>query len=550
MADWNTQKFAMPMFNAWVPERIRPWIYLLLAFSFQLSGGVYFAGIQHMVGATSLMREDLQMVAMCGVVGVNMPFPFLFRYKLRFTNKQLLINAALVIAACNLLCLWLLDSTAHHSSLIQDLRLPLLCLVSFVAGYFKLCGTFECFSNIRLWLSPKQDFGVFLPSMYIIILAAAPASNWIALQLTAWLGSWQLMHWFMAGLMLAVVLVQVVLCHGFRFMKPLPLVSLDYLGMLLWSAAMLEVIWLFTYGEYYNWWQSPLWRGVLVSLPATILMAVHRMLRIRHPYLDKLVFRSWRLVPILGMFFVAEVMNATPHALQNTLTGGVLRFGWTTTAGLYLFEVVGAVTGSVFTILWAGGNVNLGSEATPRWGILPRLGFKYTRLLCVGFACLLLYQVLMYFYVSPTLNIERLWLPTVLRTFGYAIFFSTMTLYLKDLIEFPTFFHALTVSGFIRNGVGESVCSGLYSFGLRHQIADTLSSGQFRGDMVQVLMISVKQMFGLMSIVGLVTLLLMLLYDVQPVRSTMRRMRPMQYLLRTMSRQLRHDAKMRRLAAQ
>lgn len=554
MTDWNNQKFQMPMFNAWVPEAMRPWIYVLFASLFQLSGGVYFANIQHMVGASSLMREDLQMIAMFGVVGVNMPFPFLFRYKLRFTNKQLLINAALVIAACNLVCLWLLQPRLSffniQLSIIEDLRVPLLCLVSFVAGYFKLCGTFECFSNIRLWLSPKQDFGIFLPSMYIIILAAAPASNWAALQLAEYVGSWQLMHWLMVGLMLWVVLVQVVMCHGFRFMKPLPLVSLDYLGMLLWSAVMLEVIWLFTYGEYYNWWQSTLWQKVLIALPATLAMAVHRMRRVRHPYIDKLVFGSWRLVPILGMFFVAEVMNATPHALQNTLTGGVLHFGWTTTADLYLFEVVGSAWGCVFTILWAGGSVNLGSQATPRWGPLPRLGLKYTRLLTVGFAALLLYQVMMYFCVSPVLNIERLWLPTVLRTFGYAIFFSTMTLYLKDLIEFPTFFHALTVSGFIRNGVGESVCSGFYSFGLRRQIADTLSNGQFRGDMSQVLMIAVKQMYGLMCVVGLITLLLMLLYDVQPVRSTMRRMQPMQFIMRTLGRQLRHDAKMRRLAEQ
>lgn len=143
MAGWNpNQKFSMPMFNPWVPERVPPWIYVLFALFFQLFGGIYFSSMQQMVGATSLMREDIQLVAMCGVVGVNMPFPFLFRYKLRFTNQQLLINAALVIAVCNILCLYVT-------------WLPALCAISYIAGFFKLCGTFECFSNIRLWLSPK-----------------------------------------------------------------------------------------------------------------------------------------------------------------------------------------------------------------------------------------------------------------------------------------------------------------------------------------------------------------------------------------------------------
>ena len=505
------QKFTMPMFNPWVPEPVRPWIYVLFALFFQLSGGIYFANMPQMMGVTGLMREDIQFIAMCGVVGVNMPFPFLFRYKLRFTNQQLLINAAVVIAVCNILCLYVES-------------LPLLCAISYIAGFFKLCGTFECFSNIRLWLSPKQDFGIFLPSMYIIILGAMPGSNWIAQQLTSAFDSWQMMHWFMVGLMLIVVLVIFTLTHPWRMMpKPLPLVSLDWLGCLLWSAVMLEVIWLFTYGEYYNWQDAEVWRLVLWALPITLLVCIGRMTHIRHPYLDPSVWLHWRLIPILAMFFVAEVMNATPHALQNTLTGAVLHWGQTTTSQLYFFELAGYVLGCVFTILWG--------KETPRWGFMPRMGFKYTQLLSVGFACLLTTQVLMYFYISPTLNIERLWLPTALRTFGYGIFFSTMTIYLKDLIEFPTFFHALTVSGFIRNGVGESVCSGLYSYGLRHQIADTLNRG-LHTDFQSILMVAVKEMYGLMCLVGTATLLLMLLYDVQPVRSTMKKMMPLRKIAR------------------
>ena len=223
---WNpNQKFAMPMFNPWVPERVRPWIYLLFALFFQLSGGVYFASLQQMVGATGLLREDIQLVAMFGVVGVNMPFPFLFRYKLRFTNQQLLINAALVIAACNLLCMWLIDGD------FGEWRLPLLCAVSYIAGYFKLCGTFECFSNVRLWLSPKQDFGIFLPTIYIIILLAMPLSNWIDLWLIIAFDSWQLMHWLTVGLMLVIVFVIYTSTHGWRMMPhQVPLISLDWLG--------------------------------------------------------------------------------------------------------------------------------------------------------------------------------------------------------------------------------------------------------------------------------------------------------------------------------
>ena len=506
MAEWNNQKFAMPFFRDFIPEAIRPWIYLLFAFFFQLSGGVYFALTSQMMGSTSLMREDIQMIAMFGVVGVNMPFPFLFRYKLRFTNRQLLINAAVVIAVCNILAMY-----------IQSV--PLLCAVSFIAGYFKLCGTFECFSNIRLWISPKQDFGVFLPTIYIIILMAMPASNWMAQQLTFACGSWHAMHWMMVALMAFVILVVYTCTRDWRFMKPLPLVSLDWLGMFLWSAVMLEAIWLFTYGEYYNWTDSNLWCAVLTALPVTLAVTIQRMVNIRHPYLEPQLFHHLRMLPILGMFFVAEVMNATPHVMQNTLTGGILHWGYTTTSQFYLFEWMGYAAGCAFTIFWH-----------------RPLHRKYTELLTVGFSALLLHQVMMYFQVSPDLPVERFWLPTFLRTFGYAIFFATMTLYLKDLIAFPTFFMALTVSGFVRNGVAESMCSGFYGYGLRHQITETMSRGM-QSDISNILMIGVKQMYGSICIIGTIVLLLMLLYNVQPVRSTMQKMPHMKVLARIVKRQ-------------
>ena len=328
------------------------------------------------------------------------------------------------------------------------------------------------------------------------------------------------MHWFMVVLMLLVVLVIYTMTHGWRMIPHVvPLISLDWLGCFLWSAAMLEVIWLFTYGEYYNWWDSPVWINVLLALPVTLLMCIGRMTHIRHPYIDPMVFPHWRIIPILGMFFVAEVMNATPHALQNALTGGVLHWGYTTTNQLYVFEFLGYIGGAAFTIFWH-----------------RPLHQKYTRLLTLGFFCLLMYQVIMYFQISPVVTIERLWFPTFLRTFGYAIFFATMTLYLKDLIEFPTFFHALTVSGFIRNGVAESMCSGVYNYGMRHQIADTLSRG-LHADFTSVLLVSIKEMYGIMCIVGAAVLLMMMAYDVQPVRSTMQRMPKLKKLVKIIYRQ-------------
>lgn len=483
----------MPMFNGFVPQGIRPWLYVLFAFAFQLSGGMYASALQHVAGDLSLMREDVLMIILCGVVGVNMPFPFLFRFKFRFTNRQLLLASALVVAACNVACL------CTESVLV-------LCVLSYVAGFFKLCGTFECMSNIQLWMTPKRDFTIFFPLLYCIVLGDMSLSPWLTDKFTYVFQSWHAMHWFMASLMLLVALLVYTMTHNFRFMKPLPLVSLDWFGCLLWSALMIEIIFLFNYGEFYNWWDGLPFRAVACSVPPTAWLAIQRMRHIRHPYIAPGAWMYKRLVPLLALFAVVELIGATPKVIQGALTGTVLRFDWTDTTEFYIVEWCGTIAGCLGVLLW-----------------VKVLRQKFTRLLTVGMAAMLCYEVMVYFLVSPGVNKELLYLPIWLRTFGNAIFFTTLTIYLEELMPFQHFFMGLTMVGMIRNGLMETVCSGLYSFALRHQVADNMARATGY-DGFQALMVSLKQLGGLTCILCSVVLAVFLLWDVQPVRATLKKM--------------------------
>ncbi len=140
--------FSMPMYREWVPRmgaQTDPSVALCADGTDVSALGLHLfrcclADYWH--HRSDARRRDVHR-NMCSVVGVNMPFPFLFRYKFRFTNRQLLLTSALVIMACNLLAL-------------QTTFMPLLCVLSFLAGFFKLCGTFECMSNIQLWMATSR----------------------------------------------------------------------------------------------------------------------------------------------------------------------------------------------------------------------------------------------------------------------------------------------------------------------------------------------------------------------------------------------------------
>lgn len=492
--------FAMPMVKDFIPKKLRPWLYLACAIVFQLANTVYMGSASQLMGTTGLMREDVAFIALCGEVGVAMPFPVLFRLKFRYTNRSLELFAVSGMAVCILLSLALYNFTdATHT-------LPLLCVLSFVCGYLKLMATFEIMSNIQLWMTPRRDFRIFFPLLYIVVLGDISAGSWVSTQLTYYCGSWQAMLWFEVALLLCVLLFFWCCTRHFRFMKPLPFISIDWLGCLLWSAMLLELIWLFHYGEYYNWGDSRLWRGVVIALAVTVVFTVNRMRHIRHPYLDPRAFRYKTLWPIMGMFAVAEIMNATPQVLQGSFTGSIEHWGMMTTAPLFLVTIFGNITGCVFC-LW--------------WMKLTRQ--PYTRLLTIGFAFLLCYQVAMYFMVYPGLTFASLLVPTFLRSFGYTIFFVTMTLYLEELMPFQHFFMGLTICGFIRNGLLSTITQGVYSYLLRFHVMDNLVSAHpYTPEMS--LLTGIKQLFGVTCLGGSFFLLLLMLWHVSPVRSTLKRL--------------------------
>lgn len=133
------------------------------------------------------------------------------------------------------------------------------------------------------------------------------------------------------------------------------------------------------------------------------------------------------------------------------------------------------------------------------------------------------YPVMMYFLINPGLNIEALYLPCFLRSFGNAIFFCMLTVYLEELMPFQHFFMGLTMAGIIRNGPMSAMCSGLYSFGLRYQMADNMSRG-LPYDATNLLMLSIRNLYGITCLIGIAVLIIFLLWDVQPVRSTLKKM--------------------------
>jgi len=506
--------FSMPMYRAAVPKAVRPWIYVAFAIIFQLTGGVYLAALSPMMGTTALLREDLQMVQYFSLVGVSMPFPLLFRLKFRFTNKQLLLTAATVELLCNLVA-------------TVTTQLPMLCLVAYLSGFFKLCGTFECMSNIQLWMTPKRDFTIFFPLLYCIVLGDQQLSSWLVPNVN-YAQSWHAMHFLVMGLLLTIIITMLALTRHFHFLpKRMPLYGLDWLGCIMWSAWLLEIIYVFNYGEHLNWFASPRLCAVALATVPTGVLCIGRMRHVRHPYIAPEAWGYKHLGALLVLFAVCAILGAVPNVVQSFLTSGVLHFGSTVTARLGLMGLAGVLVGNGFT-----------------YWLTHRLRLSYVRLIAVGFAAMVAPNAMLYFAVSPADTIEMFYLPTFLRVFGNTVIFTALTIYLEELMPFHHFFMGLTILGMVRTGSFAAIGSAIYSFGLRYLTADAVAAhsswldpmrlwqvadpqaspaaaavGQF---MLQMRLAASKQLYGLTAMIGTLFVLVLLLYSVR-VRSTLKR---------------------------
>lgn len=501
----------MPMFRSFVPEFIRPWIYVFFATVFQLTGGVYLGSLNEMIGGLSQMREDILMCMYANLGGMAILFPILFRMKFRFTNKSLLTGSAIGIVLANLAVLYVRN-------------LPLLWIICFFAGVCKMQGTFECMSNIQTWITPRRQFTVFFPVLHIIILVNIQLSDLLTSYICYYY-HWKFVHYCIIGLLLVVLLLLVCLTKHTRVMPKFPLYGVDWLGACLWGILMMEITFLFNYGDWYDWWNSPVIRWLTVVIGITFVGCIHRMTHIRHPYLEPKMWHYPHYIPLLILITLVEIFLATEHVLEEVFYEEGMLYANLTTSVLDWWMIVGILAGCLFSLLW-----------------MYFLKYNFYKLLAIGFISLATYMVLFYFLISPEINIEKLYVPTMFKGFAYAVLSATFMTCLQELMPFQHFFQGLSVFNMIHMLVGGVIGGALYSRYLRIYITDNLQRysgyinhvntssrtfdfGTFMNDFItRVQLISLKQIYGWVAYACLAIVILFLLYDMPKVRRTVNRM--------------------------
>lgn len=385
--------------------------------------------------------------------------------------------------------------------------LPLVVLMSFISGFFRILSTFVCWSNIQLRITPDRDFAIFFPFLFTFVLGSVQLTDIVTGYCVTAL-DWRAMHRLTIGAFILVfALVYFCMRRGYRPGPYMPFKGIDYLGGILWSLWLTCIVFIFVYGEHYDWFDSAEIRTAAVFAVVLLVMCLERAASIRHPYISLKTFSQRNMPFIFILFGCMSLMSTMVSSVQNVYTGAVLGFDARHNADLLWGVVAGIAVGTgVFYV------------ALKKWK------WRVKSIVCVGFVSFLLY-----FLIDASAEKYMLYLPMLFKGAGVSIVYTSLTYALAGCVTFAYYFEAMCVIGFIRtsfggplnaavitrllNGIKHSATADLGSHvDMMHPMADSFTAvyGEFQR---QMLMVSLKEIYGYAAIAAVVILLAILASD-------------------------------------
>ncbi|NDV94268.1 MFS transporter [Dysgonomonas sp. 521] len=423
-------KYRIMAFKDFVPDWLRFTILLLLTLVFQFSNSIYLTNLNEVIGGKALTSEDVKLISAASFIGMTMIFPILFRIKFRFMSRTILLSAAAVIIVGNIISMY-------------SNNVFILLVISFIVGAFKMIGTFECLSSIQLVITPKRDFTVFFSVVYLIVLGSIQISGLLTAEIS-YLFNWQYMHILIVGLQLIFMILIYFLMRPIRLMKKFPLYQIDWLGMGLWTLVLILSNFILEYGKRLDWLDSPYIRIAIVATLIFLICAIQRMFGIRRPFIMPDIFKYKNLMKALLLLIVLQIFLSTSSTILNVYIGGILHYDILHNTSLNWIVFFGVLLGAAFSFYWM--SVYRGN---------------YKTIFFIGFSAFVLHHFILYFIFQPGIAKEDLFLPYLLRGFGYVTLYIGIALYAAEGIPFPHFFPSLTLLGFVRTAVGGTMASSL-----------------------------------------------------------------------------------------
>lgn len=292
----------------------------------------------------------------------------------------------------------------------------------------------------------------------------------------------------------------------------IPFKGIDYLGGILWSLWLICIIFIFVYGEHYDWLDGEEIQTAIVFAIVLLIMCIQRAATVRHPYISLKTFSQHNMLFIFILFGCMTLMSATATSTQNIFTSAILGFDARHNADLNWGVLIGIAVGTCIFYL-----------------SLVRWKWRIKSIVFTGFLSFFLYQVMLYFLIDASTEKYMLYLPLVFKGAGVSLVYTSLTYALAGCVTFIYYFEAMCVIGFIRTSFGAPLNSAILTRMFNHAQQENIAGlGSYIDSMYsmadsftsvynefqrQILMVSLKEVYGYAVIIAIIILLAILASD-------------------------------------
>lgn len=473
------------LFADWVPKPLMLVLILVFLLPILVISGIYTGNLSYMVSSLGTQNEWIVFANYAGVVGMGVSLPIIFRYKLRFHTKFLMVRTLLFLAIAS----FMIGTTDNNIVIVS---------CAFFIGYLKMFALIEFIMPAMYIISPDGN----RPKFYAIFYPSAIVFPQLAGYLMARFGFstyWQNANFIMAIIMLFLAALAIIFMHNKRYDKKLSLKGIDWTGMFLFTSVFLALAYVIAFAKQQNYFRSEnIMLALGIILVGSILYLINQKLK-NAPFIHFGFFKNYSVIHgsmmllMLGFFLAGS-------SLQSKITIGILGFDSVMDNSFNLWMIPGLILAIVFSMKWLVNNKSIKIY------------------ILTGFSAFIFYYIMMYFLVSPGLSYDQLIIPNIFRGFGMAVLFIGVWLYALGNLKPDAMLGAAAVLIIVRTMIGPGLWSLAFGYidGIWNLEAFTNMAGKmdasamsqqtamgfYKNIKLDALMISTKRIYGLLILLG------------------------------------------------
>lgn len=278
------------------------------------------------------------------------------------------------------------------------------------------------------------------------------------------------------------------------------------------SGFLICVVFIFVYGEHYDWLNGSEIPTAIIFATVLLVTALYKARHEENPYISIATFKQPNMLFLFILFGCMTLMSATSSSLQNTFTNAIL--------GYDVRHNIDLNWGAFFGVIFGAGYCYM---------CIVKWKWRIKSVVFSGFLFFFMYQLMLYFLIDASIDQNMLYLPMFFKGAGLCICYTILTYALAVGVPFKYYFEAMCVIGFIRTSFGNPMSSaiitrafnyikaknlGLLSgeIDVTHPLSDSFTTvyGEVQR---QMLMVSIKEVYGYAIIIALIILAIILLSD-------------------------------------